>query len=259
MTQAVRCQFSLHYFRVWIRVFQVGFVFVVDKVALGQRYVWIPCIHQSVLFHQSFFTSYQHQSSVMNKIFKRILRLVNCWVLIYRLHIWSFMYKEHKICATLISCLSKRSCRVLVEYFVVCVGNMFNICFVFLNQYLRKCHKTVFAEWFLISYVLGNAKFFQLYFRFHNTIALHMSAFSTSNIAYMPVCISRATVPIEPSFATYILYLLFIGCTSKNFYPVTTFLLKSTISIYCIKKFLLLHCNDKHFLWFLCIHILTVY
>ena len=43
------------------------------------------------------------------------------------------------------------------------------------------------------------------------------------------------------------------------FYPVTTLLLKSTIQIYCIKKFLLLHCNDKHFLWFLYIHILYIY
>lgn len=72
-------------------------------------------------------------------------------------------------------------------------------------------------------------------------IALHMSAFSASIIGYMPVCISQATVSMQSSFATYNLYLLFIGCTSKTFYPITTVLLKSTIRIYWIKKFLLLH------------------
>jgi len=64
------------------------------------------------------------------KFLKTILRPVNCWVFIYRLHIWSFMYREHKICATLIMCPWKRSCRVIVEYFVVCFGNMFSFCFV---------------------------------------------------------------------------------------------------------------------------------
>jgi len=90
-------------------------------------------------------------------------------------------------------------------------------------------------------------------------IARHISAFSASIIAYMPVCISRATVPIEPSFATYSLYLLFIGCTSKNFYPITISLLKSTIRIYCIKSFFCYTVIINIFLWFLCIHILTVY
>lgn len=146
---------------------------------------WTKWHWDSIMFEYSAFTSQCYFTSTFSppininrvswiKFLKTILRLVNCWVLIYRLHIWSFMYKEHKICTTLIICPSKRSCRVLVEYFVVCVGNMFNFCSVFLNQFLRKCPKTVFAEWFFISYVLDNAKFFQLYIRFHNTL-LHFT------------------------------------------------------------------------------------
>jgi hypothetical protein len=143
-------------------------------VALGKYYVWELCIHQSVLFTSAFSPLINTNRESWIKFLKIIPRLVNCWILIYILHIWSFIHREHKICVTLIICPLKRSCRALVKYFVVCAGNMFKFFFVFLNQYLRKCPKTVCAERLLISHVLENDKFFQWYIRFYSTL-LHVT------------------------------------------------------------------------------------
>lgn len=197
MTQAVRCQF----FAI------LEFESVLSKLDLYLS--WTKWHWDSIMFEYCAFTSQCYFTSAFLppintnwvswiKFLKTILRIINCWVLIYRLHVWSFMYREYKICSTLIICPSRKSCRVLVEYFVVCwkyVQLLFYFVFFFFNQYLRKCPKTVFAEWFLISHVLDDAKFFQWYMRFYNTL-LHFTWVHFLPPSY-PTCQS---VHLEPQF-----------------------------------------------------------
>jgi hypothetical protein len=119
----------------------------------------------------------------------------NCWVLFYRLHIWSFTYREHNICATLIICPLKRSWTVLVEYFVVCVGNMFNFCFFLINtwgnipkQWLQNgfcCH----MYWMRLNVFSGISDSTTLYCTSHECIfclhhSLHASLYILSHSSH---------------------------------------------------------------------------